>query len=207
MSSYAPWPGFLQDGSKARPRSPRLWRMRAQPPSARTGAPRLAFRCTPRATMATRRSQSQRSLASTAPTGRCAPTVLGNVRSQSLPQPVRVLTISQVEAGWIAHGRVKTGYCDLCGSAYRILAQYVPIECAEYPCPRCNEDELKCDIVSITYTGGLSDYAFEARLTCPKCGTTTAPRRILCNKPLRWLRRVIIGPSGIEVQSHESSAS
>jgi hypothetical protein len=134
------------------------------------------------------------------------PGCMAEVGRHRLHQPVRVLDISQVEAGWLAHGRIETGFCPSCGQALRLLARYVPVECAGFSCPKCHEGELRCEVVSVTYAGGLSDYDFEARLSCPKCGAATSPRRTRLNKPLRWLRRVRVGPSGIEVESLEDSA-
>lgn len=113
---------------------------------------------------------------------------------------VEVLDIAQIKDGWLAQGRVTGKWrCPVCGSAYWAAARYIPIECGEDPCPNCGPGAtLTPDILQISRIE--SGYVFTAALKCDKCSRPRRFRKLL--KPLSRsrLKRVKVGPTGIEVE-------
>src|ERR1700758_1448983 len=58
------------------------------------------------------------------------------------PMRVEILRIDAREAGWVAAGYVTgKGCCRSCGKIYAELHRLIPIECAEYRCPKCDRSE------------------------------------------------------------------
>ena len=93
------------------------------------------------------------------------------------PAPkVRVVDISQVKAGWIAHGDIRRMRCR-CARVYNQLVQYVPIECASFPCPSCGPgSKLTTEILSITETHRAVSGSLANRATPrPVGGTNSSP--------------------------------
>ena len=83
------------------------------------------------------------------------------------PAPtVGIIDISQVQSGWIAHGEVRNVCCELCGMIYAEIVNYIPIECAMFPCPACGGDsQLTPEVLSITRND--SDTILSRRLSAP----------------------------------------
>ena len=103
---------------------------------------------------------------------------------------VRVVDIAQVKAGWLAHGDIPGGFCLECGRAYSVLAHYILIECAAFPCSKCGPgSELTTEILSITETE--QGYSFVALLKCNRCSKQS---------PFSKITRVKAGPTGVEVE-------
>jgi uncharacterized Zn finger protein len=111
---------------------------------------------------------------------------------------VRVVDISQVEAGWIAHGEIElTCRCPNCGQAYSQIVQYIPIECASFPCPRCGpSSKLTPEILNITRAEG--SYSFVALLKCDACSKQRRLSKVLGG--LAKITKVKVGPTGVEVE-------
>ena len=120
------------------------------------------------------------------------------VRAYAPPSPrVRIADISQVKAGWIARGLIQHGHCPHCGAAYATLVQYIPIECASFPCPGCGPDsKLTTEILSITEAE--AGYSFVAMLKCTACSKQRRLSRLL--EGLSKITKVKIGPTGVEVE-------
>lgn len=62
--------------------------------------------------------------------------------------------------------------------------------------PSCNRRDLTLDVIDIKYDDG--EYTFTATLACPECQEHADRRRRFAF--LRRLRRVKLGPSGVEVE-------
>ena len=65
---------------------------------------------------------------------------------------VQVVDIAQVKVGWIAQGIIRRQIaCERCGAVYTQVVQYVPIECATFPCPSCGHgSKLITEVLSLT---------------------------------------------------------
>jgi hypothetical protein len=120
--------------------------------------------------------------------------------SDCIPQArarVRIVDIAQVESGWLAYGAFPTVKGDACGTVFQMLAHYIPIECAAFPCPGCGPgSELTTEILSITETE--PGYNFVARLKCDKCSKPHLLSRVLGG--LAKITKVKVGPTGVEVE-------
>jgi hypothetical protein len=118
---------------------------------------------------------------------------------------IQIVNINQEKDGWRAHGRLFTCRCPSCGTMLSAIMASVPVECAEYQCPRCGpESILRTDVLSLTSQGGY--YDFEAMLRCPKCRGRRRFRQRL-SAPFRSLRRLKLGPTGVEIEMHEPRPS
>src|SRR6266699_6880479 len=102
-----------------------------------------------------------------------------------------IYDIQSQEAGWLMKGKGKfdadttqvlalnaTFRCAACGSLYTSLVQAIPIECAPFPCPNCGEQQ------DLQYTIGHiasedDSFAFEAKISCKKCGNKKTLKNIL----------------------------
>lgn len=111
---------------------------------------------------------------------------------------VRVVNISRVEAGWVAHGEIQlVCSCAGCGTAYSEIVQQIPIECASLPCPHCGPgSKLTPDILNITEAG--TGYRFAAVLKCEACSKQRRLSKLL--GALSKITKVKIGPTGVEVE-------
>jgi hypothetical protein len=110
---------------------------------------------------------------------------------------VRVVDITQVKAGWLAHGEIRRLRCHSCGRVYTELVQYVPIECATFPCPGCGPGaELTTEILSIAETE--TGYSFVAVLKCAACSKQRRLSKLLGG--LSKITKVKVGPTGVEVE-------
>jgi hypothetical protein len=110
---------------------------------------------------------------------------------------VRVVEISQVDAGWLAHGEIHNAYCESCGVAYQELIRYIPIVCAVFPCPACGAGpKLTPEILSIN--ANESGYDFAASLKCSECSKERPLSKLL--RGLSKITRVKVGPTGVEVE-------
>ena len=111
---------------------------------------------------------------------------------------VRVVDISRVEAGWIAHGEIQVSCACLgCGKVYIQIVQSIPIECASFPCPRCGPgSKLTPEILNMTEAE--SGYSFLAQLKCDACSRRSRFSKLLGG--LSKITKVKIGPTGVEVE-------
>lgn len=108
-----------------------------------------------------------------------------------------VCPTAQVDSGWLARGEMSVTFCQQCGAAYEVLARYIPIECAGFPCPACGPgSQLTPQILSISRT--RSGYDFTATLRCAGCSSQRRLQKIL--RAFSRITRVKIGPAGIEVE-------
>ena len=115
------------------------------------------------------------------------------------PTPkVRIVDISQIEAGWVAHGGIK--HSDIyvsCHSVYDDLIHYIPIECASFPCPSCGPgSRLTTEILSITEDE--TGYSFVALLKCDACSKQRRISKIF--EGLSKITKLKLGPTGVEVE-------
>jgi hypothetical protein len=122
----------------------------------------------------------------------------GSVNFAGPGSRVRVVDISQVEAGWIAHGVIYLSYqCMVCGAVYTQIVQSIPIECASFPCPRCGPgSKLTPEVMAISEAEG--GYSFIALLKCDSCSRQSRLSKLLAG--LSKITRVKVGPTGIEVE-------
>jgi hypothetical protein len=110
---------------------------------------------------------------------------------------VRVVDISQVKTGWLARGVMHNRFCAQCGQAYERLVQYIPIECASFPCPGCGaSSRLTAEILSITRED--MGYSFAALLKCPACSKKRRFAKLLGG--LSKITKIKVGPAGVEVE-------
>lgn len=118
---------------------------------------------------------------------------------------VRIVKISQKKDGWRAEGQFFSCRCPTCAAVFRGIVESVPVECAEYPCPRCGPGSiLRTDVLALTDRAGY--YDFEATLRCPKCEGRRRFRSKL-SAPFRALKRLKLGPGGVEIETHEPRSS
>jgi hypothetical protein len=116
---------------------------------------------------------------------------------------VRVVDISQADAGWLTHGEISNGYCANCGRVYQELIRYIPIACAALPCPTCGPgSELTPEVLSINANG--SGYDFTALLKCSKCSKEHLLSKLL--RGLSKITRIKVGPTGVEIEVDHKSA-
>ena len=102
----------------------------------------------------------------------------------SLRRGIRVVDIAQTKVGWLAWGRVHRASCPTCGQAFAYMIRYIPVECADFTCPRCGPGSaLTPDILEITEDE--TGYNFVALLKCNKCSN-----RQRLSKLLRPLMRI-----------------
>lgn len=119
------------------------------------------------------------------------------------PVILRILEISEVDAGWLAHGHVEKQGCAWCGATYKAVTEYIPIECAEYDCRRCGpKSRMVARVVKLAQSE--SGYLFVATLRCDRCKARQRLQRIL--RPLWGLKRVKVGPTGVEVEREIAEA-
>jgi uncharacterized Zn finger protein len=119
------------------------------------------------------------------------------VHRTAASRAVRIVDITQVDAGWLAHGEISRGYCDSCGTVYQELIHYIPIACATFPCPACGpQSELTPTVLSIN--ASESGYEFAASLKCGKCSKERRFSKLL--RGLSKIARVKVGPAGVEVE-------
>jgi hypothetical protein len=113
------------------------------------------------------------------------------------PAPkVSVIEISQLKGGWIAHGRIEETYCEKCHEVYEALVEYIPIECATFPCPACGPDsKLAPEIQKIEKVD--SSYEFTALLKCSKCSKERRVSKLL--RGLSKISKLKVGPTGVEI--------
>ena len=110
---------------------------------------------------------------------------------------VRIVSIAQVEAGWLARGTIPEAYCAVCGQAYSALIRYIPIECAPFSCPACGPgSKLTPEILSMTEAE--EGYSFVAQLKCASCARQSRLSRLL--QGLSKITRVKVGPTGVELE-------
>jgi uncharacterized Zn finger protein len=77
------------------------------------------------------------------------------------------------------------------------LVQYIPIECASFPCPSCGPgSELTTDILSITEAE--EGYSFVALLKCDACSRQHPLSKLL--RGLAKITKIKVGPTGVEVE-------
>lgn len=128
--------------------------------------------------------------------GRCR--CIFSLLDSTEPSPgVRVVDIAQVKAGWLAHGEIRQAQCPSCARVYTQLIQYIPVECADFPCPGCGPgSKLTTDILSITESE--TGYSFVALLKCDACSKQQRLSKFLGG--LSKITRVKVGPTGVEVE-------
>jgi predicted nucleic acid-binding Zn ribbon protein len=112
------------------------------------------------------------------------------------------VSVTQIEAtdhGWRAVGKVEheVTFCPSCGQMFELLQNIVPVECAEYPCPRCNDpSRLTYRIVEVKKKG--DSWGFTAEVECGKCQRRGIVRRALAQ--LGRITKLKIGPTGVEIE-------
>lgn len=124
----------------------------------------------------------------------------GNIVALDWPADdrVRIMNISQVGDGWLANGRRVSAQCEICGMVYEAISRSIPIECGSYECPRCGPGSvLKVEVLRLDYHDPY--YDFTAALTCKKCSRRRRFRKAL-SAPWRRLKRVKLGPTGVELE-------
>jgi uncharacterized Zn finger protein len=111
---------------------------------------------------------------------------------------LRVIEISQVKTGWITHGEIQlTCSCPGCGTVFNQIVQYIPIECASFPCPSCGPgSKLTPEILNITEAE--MGYSFVVLLKCDACSKQRRLSKLLGG--LSKITRVKVGPTGVEVE-------
>jgi uncharacterized Zn finger protein len=108
-----------------------------------------------------------------------------------------ILDITRNDTGWDARGRYRPITCAMCGQVHEALVDRVPIECAGYECPKCGPaGTMKSSIVKVAKDE--SGYLFSATLRCDRCKWRQRFRKLV--KPLLKLRRLKVGPTGVELE-------
>jgi hypothetical protein len=117
--------------------------------------------------------------------------------THTVPDPrVRIVDISQVKAGWIAHGHIQPIRC-MCGQVYHLLVHYIPVECVSFPCPSCGSgSKLTTEILNITEAE--TGYSFVALLKCDVCSKQHRLSKLL--RGLSKITKIKVGPTGLEVE-------
>jgi hypothetical protein len=109
------------------------------------------------------------------------------------------------EAGrWTARGK---GICGSpthdgtpCRNVCITITEHLPIEFQDLPCPNCSKIvkyKYKLECVQINER----EFAFAASVTCPHCEGQSVFRKIA--KSLRRIKRVKVGPTGLELETHD----
>lgn len=122
---------------------------------------------------------------------------------------VRIVDISQVANGWVAHGDLlrflsdaprddsSNPVCWGCAQVYREMTYHIPIECSSFPCPGCGpSSKLTTEILSITESD--SGYSFVALLKCDACSKQRRFSKLF--RGLSKITRIKVGPTGVEVE-------
>ena len=86
------------------------------------------------------------------------------------PPRVQIVQIEARETGWRTVGRIaeSVGFCPSCGAVYAELHDRIPVECAEYPCPKCNKSdslEYRIERIELAEQG----HVFVASVECEAC--------------------------------------
>jgi predicted RNA-binding Zn-ribbon protein involved in translation (DUF1610 family) len=111
---------------------------------------------------------------------------------------VRVFAMTQIKDGWLTQGHIAgDASCPSCGEVYSAVCDYIPVECAEFRCPKCGPDApMKPDVLVVTKAE--DGYLFRATLKCARCSRPHIFRKAV--QSLAKVRRLKVGPTGIEVE-------
>lgn len=89
------------------------------------------------------------------------------------PYDIQITHIESGKEGWTAHGKGRYYEeqrcpCPRCAALYNAIVHTIPILCAPFPCPNCNElQNLNYKIRSIKTDE--DSFEFEADIECNKC--------------------------------------
>lgn len=123
------------------------------------------------------------------------------LRPQRDPYDVRITSIESIEEGWIACGKGHYNIermCYDCGALYRAIAHAIPIQCAPFPCPKC--DELQNLSYNIRNIKTFEDsFEFEIEIECNKCKKKKSLTKLL-KKALEVIR-IEVKPTGITIRN------
>jgi transcriptional regulator with XRE-family HTH domain len=112
---------------------------------------------------------------------------------------VDVTSIERAERYWKVAGRGKIQqkcHCPLCGKVYSAIVYSIPIVCAPYPCPSCEESgTMVCTVESIQVSEEV--FQFHALLVCKKCRDYSIVESEKCN--IDSAQRITLSPSEIKV--------
>lgn len=128
--------------------------------------------------------------------------------SDEVPPKAEVVRADVNEYGWLAAGRMPSrefvGFCGSCGAAYAEIQRAVPVELAEYPCPKCEgRDALRYQVLRVELLD--DEYVFVASAECTNCSHRTGFRRVL--DALGRITRLKVGPTGIEIETSQGKQS
>jgi hypothetical protein len=120
------------------------------------------------------------------------------IADEEIPQ-VEIVQIRAGETGWQTVGTItSTGrFCDSCGAFYVELRNRIPVEIAEYPCPKCDKSDLleyRIERIERTDDG----YAFAASVQCKGCNRRSLFRRLL--DQLNRVTKIKVGVDGVELE-------
>src|SRR5262245_51996402 len=114
------------------------------------------------------------------------------------------VSVSQIEStavGWRAVG-VTEGWswtCPRCGQVHAYLNKVVPVEIAEYPCPKCHDpSRLDYRIVEVKKENEGDAYQFAAEIECRRCAHRGIVKRAL--DQLERITKLKVGPTGVEIE-------
>lgn len=109
------------------------------------------------------------------------------------------------EAGrWTAKGAGVCGVPSQDGTPCRTICititEHLPVEFRDLPCPSCDQ------VVNYKYTLEClhidkRKYEFTASVTCPRCNKQSVFSRIA--RSLRRVKRLRVGPTGLELETHD----
>jgi hypothetical protein len=117
---------------------------------------------------------------------------------------VRIRHIYTEAGRWTARG---TGVCGSpsgdgtpCHNVCTIITEHLPIEFQNLPCANCNrvvKYNYKLECVQING----KEFIFTASVVCPRCKRRSVFRKIA--QSLRRVKRLKIGPTGLELETHD----
>jgi len=112
---------------------------------------------------------------------------------------VEIARIDAREAGWLTVGQITdlSTVCPSCGQFYSALHRVIPIECAEFACPKCHRSEsLDYRVERIELVD--ERYVFVASIECTKCHHRSLLRRLL--DQLDRITKVKVAVDGVEFE-------
>jgi hypothetical protein len=118
---------------------------------------------------------------------------------------VEVTSLETLERARVAQGKGRVRkYCGRCGQEYEALANAIPIECENIPCPKCNETQhIVFKVQSLKNIQHASpdeaSFEFTVEMSCRRCTKKKEFTAIL--KKLLSILKIEVKTAGISFRN------
>ncbi len=94
-------------------------------------------------------------------------------------------------------GNIKIRCCSNCHFIYRAIMRTIPIQCAEFPCPKCGESQNLHPKIRNIKTD-LQTFEFEVEIECKKCKKKKSLTNLI--QRLFEIVKIEVKPTGISIK-------